>query len=70
MKNLFKAIMGIMNLFVKKTPSEPEVKDEVIIEEEQVDVPVVEIEPKLTVSDKEPSGGEDRDVWIKYVGVE
>jgi hypothetical protein len=30
----------------------------------------VEIEPKLTVSDKDPSGGKDRDVWIKYEGVE
>lgn len=56
-------IMQIVNMFTKKVPSEPTVEDEPIIEE-------VEIEPKLTVSDKEPTDGEDRDVWIKYVGVE
>lgn len=55
-------IMDVIEKFFKKESSDSP------IEEEQVDVPVVEeenIEPKLTVSDKEPTGGEDRDVWVK-----
>lgn len=55
-------IIGIIEKLFKKESSDSP------IEEEQVDVPVVEeenIEPKLTVSDKEPTGGEDRDVWVK-----
>lgn len=55
-------IAGIIEKFFKKESSDSH------IEEEQVDVPVVEeenIEPKLTVSDEEPTGGEDRDVWVK-----
>lgn len=68
MNNLLKTIMDIVNLFTKKTPSEPEIKDDVIVEKEQEDISVTweaKIEPKLIVSDKEPSGGNDRDVWIK-----
>ena len=39
--------------------------------EEQIDVPVVEeTEPKLTISEDNPSGGNDSDVWVKYHGGE
>lgn len=59
-------LIGIIEKLFKKSEGKP--SDSPIEEgEEQVDVPVeeVEIEPKLTVSDKEPTGGEDRDVWVK-----
>lgn len=39
---------------------------EKFFKKESSDSPIeVEIKPKLTVSDKEPTGGEDRDVWVK-----
>lgn len=60
-------IIGIIEKLFKRTEGEP--SDSPIEEgEEQVDVPDVKeenIEPKLTVSDEEPTGGEDRDVWVK-----
>lgn len=60
-------IIGIIEKLFKRTEGKP--SDSPIEEgEEQVDVPVVKeenIEPKLTVSDEEPTGGEDRDVWVK-----
>lgn len=61
-----KILVGIVEKLFKKsggTPSDSPIEEG----EEQVDVPVeeVEIEPKLTVSDEEPTGGEDRDVWVK-----
>ena len=63
---IFEMIVEIIEKLFKKSEGKP--SDSPIEEgEEQVDVPVVEveIEPKLTVSDKEPTGGEDRDVWVK-----
>ena len=59
---IIEMIMSVIEKLFKKESSDSP------IEEEQVDVPVVgevNIEPKLTVSDKEPTGGEDRDVWVK-----
>ena len=63
---IFEMSVEIIEKLFKKSEGKP--SDSPIEEgEEQVDVPVVEveIEPKLTVSDKEPTGGEDRDVWVK-----
>lgn len=61
----FELIKGIVEKLFKKesSDSQPSVEEEVIVEK-------AEIEPKLTVSDKEPTGGEDRDVWLKYEGGE
>ena len=67
MKNLINMIMGILNKLVKKKFSE---SNEPVIEEETIEPVIENIEPKLTVSDKEPTGGEDRDVWVKYKGGE
>lgn len=49
-------LVGIIEKLFKKSEGSP---SDSPIEE-------VEIEPKLTVSDKEPTGGEDKDVWIMY----
>lgn len=62
MKNLINMIMEILNKLVKKKFSE---SNEPVIEEETIEPVIENIEPKLTVSDGEPTGGEDRDVWVK-----
>lgn len=52
----FELIKGIFEKLFKKSEGKP--SDSPIKE--------VEIKPKLTISAEEPSGGEDRDVWIMY----
>lgn len=68
MNKIIEMIIQMIEKLFKRSEGKPS-DSSVEEKEEQVDVPVVEeveIEPKLTVSDKEPAGGKDWDVWMKY----